>query len=78
MEKSVAIMQPYVFPYVGYFSLIHASEAFVFYDDVSFIKQGWINRNRILINGVVSYFTIPVKDISSFNKIFYLKNVLTP
>jgi len=61
----LAIMQPYVFPYIGYFQLIHAVDRFVVYDDVAFIKQGWINRNRILVNGAPSFFTIPVKDASS-------------
>lgn len=41
-------MQPYFFPYIGYFQLIHAVDAFVVFDDVSFIKGGWINRNYIL------------------------------
>ena len=58
-------MQPYLFPYIGYFQLIHAVDRFVVYDDVAFIKQGWINRNRILINGAPSFFTVPVKDASS-------------
>jgi len=62
----LGIMQPYLFPYVGYFQLIHAVDAFVVYDDVAFIKQGWINRNRILINGQPAYFTVPVKHASSF------------
>jgi hypothetical protein len=62
----LAIMQPYLFPYLGYFQLIHAVDTFVVYDDVAFIKQGWINRNRILINGQPSYFTVPVKHASSF------------
>jgi hypothetical protein len=44
----VAIMQPYLFPYLGYFQLIHAVDAFVVYDDVNYIKGGWINRNFIL------------------------------
>ena len=66
---TLAIMQPYLFPYNGYFQLLHAADKFVFYDDVSFIKQGWINRNRILINGVPSYFTMPVRKISSFTRI---------
>lgn len=59
-------MQPYLFPYIGYFQLLHAVDRFVVYDDVAFIKQGWINRNRILINGQPSYFTVPVKHASSF------------
>lgn len=56
----VAIMQPYIFPYIGYFQLIAATDKFVFYDDVNFMKRGWINRNRILINGEVKYLTIPL------------------
>lgn len=68
-EKKIAIMQPYVFPYLGYFQLINAVDEFVFYDDVSFIKQGWINRNRILQNGKELLFTIPLKKQSSNNLI---------
>lgn len=67
--KSIAVMQPYVFPYVGYFQLIQAVDEFVFYDDVNFIKQGWINRNKILINGGASVFTIPLLKGSSFKLI---------
>ncbi|WP_316016148.1 WbqC family protein [Roseobacter sp. HKCCA0434] len=48
---TVAVMQPYLFPYLGYFQLIAASGSFVFYDDVAFIKGGWINRNRVLAPG---------------------------
>lgn len=59
-NRKVAIMQPYVFPYIGYFQLIQASDVFVFYDDVNFIKKGWINRNQILLNGEVFKFTIPL------------------
>ena len=61
---SVAIMQPYIFPYLGYFQLIHAADTFVFYDDVNFIKRGWINRNRILVNGENQLFTVPLKKAS--------------
>jgi hypothetical protein len=56
--ESLAIMQPYFFPYIGYFQLVKAVEKFIFYDDVNFIKQGWINRNRILINGIEKYITL--------------------
>jgi hypothetical protein len=41
-------MQPYFFPYLGYFQLIHAVDRFVLFDDVQYIQSGWINRNRIL------------------------------
>jgi len=60
----IAIMQPYCFPYIGYFQLIGSVDKFIFYDDVNFIKKGWINRNRILTNGEPAYFTIPVKGAS--------------
>lgn len=66
---SVAIMQPYIFPYLGYFQLVNAVDDFVFYDDVNFIKQGWINRNNILINNSKTLFTIPLKKASSFTEI---------
>jgi hypothetical protein len=58
-------MQPYLFPYLGYFQLISAVDKFVVYDDVTFIKQGWVNRNYILLNGAKYLFTFPVKSISS-------------
>src|SRR5215211_7424377 len=60
----LAIMQPYIFPYVGYFQLIDAVEKFIFYDDVNFIKKGWINRNRILLHGKDYVITIPLKEVS--------------
>ncbi len=41
-------MQPYLFPYLGYFQLLKAVDVFVFADDVNFIKGGFINRNKIL------------------------------
>ena len=60
-----AIMQPYFLPYIGYYQLINSVDKFVFYDDVSFIKQGWINRNKIKVNGKDYMFTIPLKNASS-------------
>lgn len=68
-EKTVAVMQPYLFPYLGYFQLIAVADLFVFYDDVDFITQGWINRNRILINDKPSYFTVPCRNVSQNRKI---------
>lgn len=65
----LAIMQPYLFPYLGYFQLINAADKFIAYDDVNFIKQGWINRNRILVNNKEYMFTVPLKNISSFKLI---------
>jgi len=45
-----AIMQPYFLPYIGYFQLINAVDKYILYDDVQFIKGGWINRNNMLLN----------------------------
>ena len=60
-RMKIAIMQPYFLPYIGYFQLIHAVDKFVVYDDVQYIKGGWINRNRVLINGTDSIFTLSLK-----------------
>lgn len=68
-DLSVAVMQPYIFPYIGYFQLINLVDTFVFYDDVNFIKQGWINRNRIIGSNMITSFTIPLSKASSFKTI---------
>jgi len=60
----LAIMQPYFFPYIGYFQLVNAVDKFVLYDDVSFINRGWINRNRITINGKANYITVNLQGAS--------------
>ncbi len=59
MPNKIAIMQPYIFPYLGYFQLVNAVDTFVFYDDVNFIKRGWINRNKILVNGKEKLVSFP-------------------
>ena len=66
----LAIIQPYFFPYIGYWQLIHAVDRFVVYDDVDYIKRGWINRNRILINGEPAYMTLPLHQSSQNKKIY--------
>ncbi|MDT4291374.1 WbqC family protein [Methylomonas sp. MO1] len=62
--KSLAVMQPYFFPYIGYWQLMHAVDRFVIYDDVNYITRGWINRNRLLINGKPNYITVPLNRAS--------------
>jgi hypothetical protein len=62
----LAIMQPYFFPYIGYFQLINAADKFVLYDNIQFSKKGWINRNRILVNSKDEYITLPLKKDSDF------------
>ncbi|CAA2138992.1 WbqC family protein [Methylobacterium bullatum] len=60
-SHAVAIMQPYLFPYIGYFQLIAAVDVFVIYDTVKYTKKGWINRNRFLRNGAPVVFTLPLE-----------------
>lgn len=68
--SKIAIMQPYFFPYLGYFQLINTVDKFVLYDNVNFIKKGWINRNKLLsTNGKSKFFTIPLANASSNNLI---------
>lgn len=56
----IAIMQPYFFPYIGYFKLINAADIFVIYDNIEYSKKGWINRNRLVFNNKVSTFSLPL------------------
>ena len=64
IDKKVAVMQPYFFAYIGYFQLIHAVDVFVIYDDVNFMKKGWVNRNNILVNNAKSLVTLPLTKAS--------------
>jgi hypothetical protein len=57
----LAVMQPYFFPYLGYFQLIAAVDKFIVWDDVQYIQRGWVNRNRILLNGEPTYITLPLE-----------------
>lgn len=57
----VAIMQPYFFPYLGYYQMLSAVDKFVLLDDVNFIMRGYINRNSILLNGQAHKFSIPLE-----------------
>jgi hypothetical protein len=61
---NLAIMQPYLFPYIGYFQLMAAVDKFVVFDDVNYINRGWINRNRILLNAAAHTFTVPLQGAS--------------
>ncbi len=69
-------MQPYFFPYIGYFQLIHAVDVFVIYNDVNYINRGWINRNNILINNVPHYITLQLEKASQ-NKLIYEINIVS-
>ena len=60
----LGIMQPYFMPYIGYWQLIGAVDKYVIFDDVNYIKKGWINRNNILVNGNKKLFTISLHNAS--------------
>jgi hypothetical protein len=69
MDKTVAIMQPYFLPYIGYWQLFSIVDEFVAYDNIKYTKKGWINRNRYLHGDNVKYFTIPLDKDSDFRDI---------
>src|SRR5574344_34870 len=69
----LGIMKPYLFPYLGYWQLINIVDKYVIYDDVNFIKNGWINRNNILLNGQKHLITLPLDGASPFDKINEIK-----
>ena len=71
----LAIMQPYFFPYLGYFQLIHSCDSFIFYDDVQYIKGGWVNRNRIQYRGEVRYINAMIEGASANKRINELQVV---
>lgn len=60
----IAIMQPYYYPYIGYFELIKSVDKFVFLNNVQYIRRGWVNRNRIRWNDTWKYLTVPISKCS--------------
>lgn len=74
-DMRLGIMQPYFFPYIGYWQLIESVDKYVVYDDVNYIKGGWINRNQILFNGKKQYFGIRLCHASP-NKLINEINIL--
>ena len=77
MNGRVAIMQPYFFPYLGYFQLLASVDIVVLYDDVNFTKKGWIHRNRLNINQQAQYFGLQLNKASqnkAINEIDVIKD----
>jgi hypothetical protein len=62
----IGIMQPYFLPYIGYFQLMNHVDKFVVYDNIKYTKKGWINRNRMLVNGTDQIFSLPIKKGSDY------------
>lgn len=65
----IGIMQPYFLPYLGYWQLMNLVDEYVILDDVNYIKRGWVNRNRILLNGKDHMITLPMDKANPFMKI---------
>lgn len=63
---TTAIMQPYFFPYIGYFQLVDIVDKFVVYDNIEFSKRSWVNRNRYLSDGSDKMFTLPLEKSSDY------------
>lgn len=68
-KVKIGIMQPYFVPYMGYWQLMNMVDKYVVYDDVNYINRGWINRNRILVDGKIHYFNVPILKASQNKKI---------
>jgi len=62
----IGIMQPYFFPYIGYWQLINLVDKFVVYDNIKFTKSSWIRRNQILLNGKNKMISLPIKKDSDY------------
>ena len=80
MNVTIGIMQPYLFPYLGYLQLINAVDKFVIHDDVKYIKGGWINRNHILLNKKDYLFSFSLKkdsDYLNINQRFFVDYIET-
>lgn len=87
MSSNCAIMQPYFFPYLGYFQMAEKVDTWVIFDDTQYIKKGWISRNRILNNNPgkeFSFINLPlekpngkfIKDIQINNEVNFVDETL--
>lgn len=78
MSLKLGIMQPYYFPYLGYFQLMNAVDTFVILDDVQFMKGGWIHRNRILLEGDKKQIHMKIDHMSQNKKIHEHERAVDP
>lgn len=59
--KRVAVMQPYFFPYAGYFRLLDQVDEFVIYDCVQFPRRGRVHRTEVPgPGGAEEWLTLPL------------------
>lgn len=78
LAMRLAVMQPYFLPYIGYFQLTAAVDKIILLDDVNFINGGWINRNRIVVNGKPHWLTLPLTKASQNSLINQIEIVDEP
>ncbi len=72
----LALMQPYFFPYIGYWQLLYHADTFILFDDVQYSNRGWVNRNRILKpTEDWQYVTVPLEKHSQKSKIKDIKTL---
>lgn len=74
---TLGMMQPYFYPYLGYWQLMNVVDEYIIYDDVNFIKGGWIHRNKIKINGADAIMGIQIRKASQNKKINELELSMT-
>ena len=74
----LGVMQPYFLPYIGYWQLLNAVDRYVIYDDVNFIRGGWINRNRILVNGESKLIHVQMHNASQNKRINEIEVLADP
>jgi hypothetical protein len=65
----IGVMQPYFYPYLGYFHLAKAVDVLVLTDNYKFTKQSWINRNRIINEKRIEYLSIPLMKSTDASRI---------
>ncbi|MBD2234913.1 WbqC family protein [Phormidium tenue] len=57
----VVVHQPYFLPWLGYFSKLAFSDAFIILDDVNFRKRHYYDRTRIVnMHGEIQWLGLPV------------------
>ncbi|MDR0207812.1 MAG: WbqC family protein [Pseudomonas putida] len=77
----LGVMQPYFFPYIGYFQLMNYVDEWVIFDEVQFIDKGWMNRNRVLhpdLSKQWQFITVPLAKRGQFDRVMDINIVRDP
>jgi hypothetical protein len=77
-SKSIAILQSNYIPWKGYFDIIAAVDEFIIFDDAQFTRRDWRNRNKIVLNGLPHWLTIPVKTKGNYHETIDAISVADP